>query len=683
MKKFLLGALAVLCLSQPLSAQTEKNFTADDLIKSYKRISAPVFSPDGKQIAFVVTASNYDENKTVSNIWTVSADGKSQRQFTVSDTASSINPLWSPDGSRLAFVSDRKNGRQIWLIDTGGGEARALTDISSGVSRVLWSPDGRNFLFSSNVYKDAKDDAQQKKMKEAEDKSKVKAKIYDSLVYRHVNRYRNDKRDHLFVASASDGGFKNLTPGSNADVPPIALWGSAGYAFSPDGKEICYCSNTDEMLATSTNNDLFLIPAGGGTAKRITSNKANDNQPFYSPDGRYIAYRAQMKAGYEADRYRLMLYDRASGRNSNLSEDFDYSVKEMFWSPDSKSIYFSSDDRAKTSLFRYRMNDGKIDRISRSAYDYNFDISPDGKQIVFVRELSEKPAELYVMGADGKNARQISFVNQKLTDSKTMNSAEHFIFKGAGGTDVEGFIVKPVNFDPAKKYPALLLIHGGPQSLWTDSFGITWNPQVYASAGYTVIKINPRGSTGYGQKFTDEINRDWGGKPYEDLMLGTDYVVKNYPFVDEKRIAAYGGSYGGYMVNWMAGNTDRYACLISFVGGYNMFSKYGATDELWFPEWDFGGTPWTAREEYEKHSPHTVARNMKTPTLVIHGALDYRVPVGEGMQMFTTLQRLGTPSQFLLYPDEGHGVVKPQNQILLFDTVLKWLDTWCKPEANR
>ncbi|MDQ7821910.1 MAG: S9 family peptidase [Candidatus Eremiobacteraeota bacterium] len=669
-----LGILLFLLMTGFSWAGEGKVLTFETLMQ-FRRISAPIVSPDGSRLVFVVSRADLEANLFNSDLWIAGAAGGMVRQFT-QGSGKDGSPAWSPDGKRIVFVSDRGGKDQLYLIDIGGGEAWQLTKLSTGAADPLWSPDGKYILFTSTVYPECAGDEGQKKKLEEEKASRVKAKVYESLLYRHWDHFRNGKRSHLFIVSAAGGTERDLTAGADSDVPPLALGGRRDFCFSPDSREICYTANTDKMLTLSTNNDLFVIPAAGGKAKRITANAANDNQPLYSPDGAFIAYRAQMKAGYESDRYRLMLYERGTGTVRNLTEPLDRSVDEVIWAPDSRGLYFTAMDEGYSSLYRVSTKGNDAQKLLGGSYNHSFSLSPDGKRFYFLRESSARPAEIFTAPSRGGEARELTFLNQGLVSRLAMRAAEEFSYPGAGGARVHGFLIKPPGFDAGKKYPLVLLIHGGPQQMWGDTFGASWNPQVFAACGFVVAKINPRGSEGYGQQFCDEINRDWGGKPYEDLMSGVDFLVSRYPFIDQSRLGAAGASYGGYMVNWIAGHTTRFKCLISIAGCYNLTGKYGATDELWFPEWEFGGPPWSSDGQYEKWSPSSFAASIKTPTLVIHGQQDFRVPVTEGMAMFTTLQRQGIPSQFLYFPDEGHWISKPLNLELYLATIRKWLEHW-------
>ncbi len=652
-------------------SQTKRPITFDDLI-GMGRVSDPQISPDGKWIAFVVTYHNKVENRTNSNLSLVSTNGGEVRQLTSAKGANN-NPRWMSDGQSVAFISTRDGESQVWNISTSGGEARKISHISTGASGLIVSPDGKWFAFASDVYPDCPNDDCNKKRDEEMENSKVKAKIFDHLPYRVWNAWKDGKRSHLFVMSAQGGIATDVTPG-DFDTPPIDLGGNWDYAFSPDSKEIAYSRNPDPMVAISTNNELYVVPVGGGAAKAITTNPGNDSQPLYSPDGKFIAYRAMKRARFEADQTQLVVYDRASGTATNLTEGFDYSVNDVLWTPDSKAMIFNAEEKGGESVFKITVSTKKIETILNRGLNHDLRLSKDGKSIVFITESINKPADLYRMDADGKNVRQLTTINAERTARLDMNPKEDFWFEGAGGTKVHGMLVKPPSFDPAKKYPFVYLIHGGPQGEWLDQFHYRWSAQMFASRGYVVAMVNPRGSTGYGQQFTDEISKDWGGKVYEDLMNGVDYILKTYSFVDGNRMAAAGASYGGYMINWMAGHTDRFKCLVSHDGVYNPASMYGTTEELWFVEWEFGGTPYKNPELYNRWSPLLSAGKFKTPMLIVHSQQDFRVDVSEGFQIFTALQRQGIKSKMLYFPDEGHWVMKPANAELWYKTLLDWID---------
>lgn len=648
----------------------KRPLTFDDFIK-IGRVSDPQISPDGKYLAYVVTYLSKETNTSNSDIWIVKEDGENV-QITRNPKAD-FHPRWSPDGKELFFISVRESSPQIYRIKLGGGEPVKVSDIYLGVSSFIISPDGKNIAFVSETYPDCKDDKCNKEKEEAKEKSKLRVRIYEGLLFRHWNTWRDEKRNHIFIMNSDGGDVRDLTKG-NYDAPPIALGGNPDYSFSPDGKEIAFTMNTDPVVAISTNNDVFVIPVEGGEPRKISKGKGNDNQPVYSPDGKYIAFRSMERAGFEADRERLILYERGTEKYISLTETLDRSVDEVVWAYDSKSLYFTAEDKGYKPLYKVNI-DGKVEKILDKVFVSQVRLSSDNK-FYFVKQSINKPPEVFKW-ENGKEPSQITHVNDELLKDIEMNPVEEFWFKGAKGRMVHALMVKPPKFDSSKKYPAVFLIHGGPQGAWSDAFHFRWNAQMFASPGYVVIMINFTGSTGYGQKFTDDISGDWGGAPFEDIMKGVEFASK-FPFIDKNRIAAAGASYGGYMINWIAGHTDIFKCLISHAGVYNLESMYGATEELWFPEWEFKGTPWTNRKLYEKFSPHRYAHNFKTPTLVSHGELDYRVPYTEGLQFYTTLQRKGVPSKLVFFPDEDHFVSKPKNAEVWWKEVLGWLEKYLK-----
>lgn len=680
------------------SAGGKRPFTFEDMMK-LKRVGAPVPSPDGKWVVFDAVDVDLEANTKISHLWIVPAAGGDARRLNQTPNHEE-RPRFSPDGKRLIWTSKATDPTQIWMCnftsESGGldGQPHQVTNISTGADGAIWSPDGKSIVFVSTVYPDAKDDAENKKRDEELGKSKVKAKIFTKLLYRHWASYTEFKRSHLFVQNVEAGvspaaetgaptPARDLTPGDH-DVPPFNLGGQDMYAVSPDGQELAYTSNVDEVEATSTNNEIFLVPMAGGTPKKISTSPGNDNTPLYSPDGKYIAWRSMARAGFEADKERLFLQDRGSGQTRDLTEKFDRSVGSFTWSPDSKGVFFTSEDHGEAPVCAVGL-DQKPPTVFMPSFHAD-DLIFGAKNLLFLTRMSiQAPNEIgkidfrdtgdLSMRTIGVDA--VTHMNDAQLAQIDMQPLEAFTFKGANNEDVQGFMVKPPGFDASKKYPLKFLIHGGPQGAWGNSWSYRWNPELFAADGYVVVMINFHGSTGYGQKFTDSISGDWGGKPYEDLMKGLDYVEKTYPFIDKNREAALGASYGGYMANWVLGHTDRFKCIVSHDGVFNTESAYGTTEELWFNEWEFKGPPWKNRELYRKFSPHLFAEKFKTPTLVVHGQLDFRLDVSEGFQLFTTLQRLKVPSKMLYFPDEGHWVLKPQNSRLWWKTVNDWVDQWC------
>jgi dipeptidyl aminopeptidase/acylaminoacyl peptidase len=673
--------LAVLILAVgPTWAQQKRPLTFDDLM-SIDRISEPMVSPDGLWVAYTVAKADVAANRLTRNIWIVSTNGTSEpRQVTRG--GSDGRPRWSPNSKRLAFVSSRTGTEQIYLLSLNGGEGDPLTTLSTGGGNEQWSPDGQWIAFTSAVYPDCHDDGCNHQRDEAQEKNPVKARIYDHLLFRHWNHWSDGKRSHLFVIAASGGAPRDLTSGADYDVPPDERGDAADIAFSPDSKELCFTAITDRPEATTTNADLFTVSLTGGEPRRITTNPGFDGHPIYSPDGRSIAYHAQLVAGYESDRWRLMLYDRATQKTTNLTENFDSSVQEPLWSPDGRRIYFVAEDQAEQPIYAIDNASGGMPHpIAPASYNSQLSVSADGNTLAFTRSSVTMPSEIFVLSSNGGHASQLTHHNTALLSTVEMNPPEPFWFEGADGARVEGFLIRPPHFDASKKYPLLLLVHGGPQSAWDDDWAYRWNEELFASPGHVAVMINPRGSTGYGQKFVDEIRNDWGGKVYDDLMKGTDYALAHYPFIDASRTAAAGGSYGGYMMDWFATHTGRFKALISHAGPYDNVSMYGGTEELWFVEHDLAGLPWSNPESYSKWSPSTYASELgkfKTPTLVIAGEMDYRVPYTQSLEFFTDLQRQNVHSKLLIFPDEGHWVGKPQNSRLWYKNFFDWLATYLK-----
>ena len=781
----LLLAVLIFAFTLPLAAQSKHPFTFEDMMK-LKRVGDPQVSPDGKWVIFSVVDVDLAANTKTPHIWIVrvgagassapagqSSAAKSAERILIADQDAD-RPRWAPDGKRFAFLSTKEGGSQVWIadFDGAGGTVSAihkLTSIATEASGELWSPDGKNILFTSDIYPEcdgapeAEANCNVKKFDEHE-KSKVKALIFDHLLYRHWNAYKEGRRTHIFVASACvgtaapgcpAGAARDLTPG-DYDAPVFSLGGQDDYSFSPDGKEICYASNHEKNPAASTNNDLWIVPVNVGAdashaprseatraatdadwvktvqahTKNITAdNPASDSSPLYSPDGRYIAYRAQQRPGYESDRSRLMLYDRKTGEKKNLTDTVgkqspgslaltaDLWVGTFVWTPDSELILFVAEESGATAIWKVGAKEhelppagsvtlpvasgpkelgmpaviaGTIKGVGKDAlfpitpahggYDDDLAVTPDGKHVLFTRMSIYAPTEIYSRVVAEEKwppvAHQVTHLNDEVLSRVVMSELNFFLFKGASNDRVQGFLIKPPNFDPSKKYPVKFLIHGGPQGAWGDDWSFRWNPELFAANGYVVIMINFHGSTGYGQKFIDAINGDWGGAPFEDLMKGLDYAEQTYPFIDKTRECALGASYGGYMANWILGHTDRFKCIVSHDGMFNAESAWGTTEEMWFNNWEFKGTPYDNRESYVKWSPHQYAKNFKTPTLVIHGQRDYRLDVSEGFQLFTTLQMEGIASKMLYFPDEGHWVMKPQNSKLWYETVNAWVDQW-------
>ncbi|MFA6233219.1 MAG: S9 family peptidase [Bacteroidota bacterium] len=702
--------IVFLFLAVALQAQTEIErfevipdapkhvFTFEDMYRM-GRVSDPRIAPDGESVLYVVTYYSLETNKSNSDIWKVDIEGKSSVQLTTSPGGDS-HPRWSPDGTGIAFVSARENGSQIWMMNPDGTQQRRISNISTGIDAFEWTPTGTHFLYSSSVYPDCKDDACNRVRDEEKEKNPVKARLINKLPYRVWMSWKDDKYSHVFVLPSAGGIPRDITPGPY-DTPPIDIGGAQDFVASPDGKEVAFVKNTDAMVAASTNNDVWLVGLDGSNARCITTgNKGNDNQPVYSPDGRYIAFRSMARAGYEADKYDLKVYDRTNGKTTLLTEGVDRSVEEVVWTKDGKRLLFTAQDGTYKSLFEVPAAGGDVLRVIKGmlelqyahkdtvqtielgTYRHDFRLHPDGERLVFLGERQNYPTEIMSIRYDGKrlsDIRQITKTNTSLIDSIAMPEPEIFTFKSFDGAEVQGWIIVPPDFDVKKKYPMIYLVHGGPQGVWADNFHYRWNTALFAAPGFVIVTVNCRGSQGFGQAFTDGVNGDWGGAPYKDLMTGLDFVLKKYPFIDKDRVGAAGASYGGYMMNWFLGNTKRFKAIFSHDGVYDLMSMYGGTEELWFTEWEFKGTPWTNQKMYDKWSPSRKAANFKTPTYVVHGQLDFRVPVEQGMQLFTALQRQGVESKFLYFPDEGHLVLKPRNAQLWYSEFHAWFKKHLMP----
>ena len=655
----------------------KKPFDANALME-LKRIGDPQLSPDGKWVTFTAQTIDVAANKKPTQIWIVPIDGGSPNQLTREGEANQ-RARWSPDSKRIAYISDRGGSQQIWAMDPDGGNGKQITNLSTEADGVIYSRDGKNLVFVSEVYPECgADEACNKKKLDAEKSNKVKARIYTELLYRHWTTWRGDRRSHILTVPAGGGAAKDLTPGTRA-VPPFSLGGPDDYDTSPDGQEVIYSMNADAVPAISTNADLYVVPINGGESKKITSSAGADSSPQYSPDGKYVAWRAQNRSGYESDRWRLLVLERASGRLSNLTESLDRWVNSFTWSPDSANLFFTVADRGRQAIQMIPVTGGAARTIASGDNELDdMQFSRDNKTMVYTQVSGESPVEIYRASSSGGAPTALTHLNDAVLNDYQLARLEEFWTDAADGARVQSFVVKPFGFQASRKYPVLMLIHGGPQGFWGHGWTYRWNAQVFAGAGYLVVMANPRGSTGYGQKFIDEINNDWGGRAFDDIMAVTDKVVTTMPYADGSKLTAAGGSYGGYMVNWILGHTQRFKALISHAGVYDLQSEFGATEELWFPLWEFGGAPWDKLEEYHKWSPSHFVKEFKTPTLVIHGEQDYRVPYNQGLELFTALQMQKVPSKLLLYPDEGHWIGKPQNSLLWYKTFVDWLDSWVK-----
>jgi dipeptidyl aminopeptidase/acylaminoacyl peptidase len=670
-------ALAVTIVLISTSAFAQRGLRFEDLA-SLHRIGAPQLSPDGQWLAYDVSTPDLAANKSLSGVYLMPAAGGTPK--VISDVKHQDNgPSWSPDGKSIAYVSNRDGGaHQVYLYDVAAGTSRKVSDLAGGAGSVKWLPDGSGLIVVSDIYPDCGVDPACIKAKTmAEGNAPTKARVLTTLLYRHWKAWQEPTRSHIIYVPLNGSAARDLTPGA-FDAPPFSIGGGDEFDVSPDGKELVYARDTEQHPELSTNSDLFLIPITGGNSKRITTRTGADTSPKYSPDGRWIAYRSQARAGYESDLWELWLYDRTSGTSHRIAPSFDDWVESITWAPDSKSIFFTAPKTGKTVIYEVGVNAGAPQLISDAMSADALTVSRDGKTIYYDGASFLRPNDIYALTKVAGGARSVKVTTENdAILSNISATTEARWYTGAEGAKVQAFVIKPPMFDASKKYPAIVLIHGGPQGGWGDAWSYRWNPLMFAARGYVVFMPNPRGSYGYGQKFLEEVSGDWGGKAYVDIMTGVDMLAA-LPYVDGTRIGAAGGSYGGYMVDWILGHTDRFKALVSHAGVYDLKSEYGVTEELWFPEWEFKGNPWDNPELYQKWSPDNFVKNFKTPTLVTHGELDFRVPINQGLELFTALQRRGIPSKMVYFPDEGHWVLKPQNSKLWYQTVGDWFDQWLK-----
>ena len=677
-------ALAIPFLAASLGAQQKHALTYQDFA-AVRAVADPQISPDGGTVLYAVRVTDVGANRRTAQTFAIATSGGNPRVWPAAGVAAT-EARWSPDGKRVAYIA----GGQLWIADASGDNAKQLTSLNGGATGPVWSPAGDRIAFTSAVYPQCSTDACNAARDSAAAASKVKAHIADQLLFRHWNAWDEGTRSHLFVVSADGSGLRDLVPGARYDVPPGPFGGSEGYSFSPDGREMAYTAKDQGRSdAWSTDLNVYLVAVSGGAPTVITTaNKGADQNPVYSPDGRFIAYASQRRAGFESDRWRLMLYDRSTKDVRELLPTWDRNADAYFFAPDMSAIYVSTTDASRDKLYRFTFERGTAGSsllkptapvlLVGDRNNVAFSLSGDGKTVTWLRDATERPSEVYVASiaaAAPLSARQLTHENDALVAQLDVNPAEDFWFTGANGARVQGFVVKPPNFDASKKYPTVLLIHGGPQGAWLDQWHSRWNYQMFAAPGMALVIINPRGSTGYGQKFVDDVSRGWGGLVYTDLMNGLDAALAKNAWMDRTRLGAAGGSFGGYMVNWIAGHSNRFKALVSHAGPFNLENMALATEELWFPDWEYGRiTDSTAmKQQYRRYSPHLFTQNFKTPTLVTGGELDYRVPYTEDLSMFTALQRQNVPSRLVMFPDEGHWILKPQNQRLWWSEVQGWL----------
>ena len=684
----------LLILSAATAAQTPAEthpFSIQDMLAA-RRISDPQVSPDGRHAVFVLRETDLEANTGRTDLWLVNTNDNGLRRLTSHPEADS-NPRWTPDSNSIYFLSGRSGSSQIWRISIAGGEAQSAFGGPLDLGNLVVSPDGKHIAFTMDVFPDCNAAATKARLEQTKQR-KSSGRIYERIFIRHWDTWKDGRRSHLFVMPASGGEPVDVTAGMDADTPSKPFGGPEEIAFTPNSKGFVFTArNAGNEEPWSTDFNLYWVLIDGSRPPKCLTdeNKAWDTTPVFSPDGGTLAYLAMARPGYEADRFRIVLLGWPSATKRVLAENWDRSPSAICWSADSKTIYATAEDVGQKSLFAIDVKTGQVRTIVKDGTVSSIapvsafaESTGAGERIIFGLDNLRSPVELYSVKPDGTDVRQVTNINAEILAAVRMGDYEQLSFAGWNNETVYGYIVKPVDFDPGKKYPVAFLIHGGPQGSFGNNFHYRWNPQAYAGAGYAVVMVDFHGSTGYGQAFTNSIRDDWGGKPLEDLKLGLAAALERYKWMNGDRVAALGASFGGYMINWIAGNwPDRFRCLVNHDGTLDERFAYFETDELWFPEWDHLGTPWDNPAGCEKHNPVNFVKNWKTPMLVIHGGLDFRVPDTQGLATFTALQRRGIPGKLLCFPDENHWVLKPANCILWHETVLSWLDQWLKKQVVR
>lgn len=666
-----LTAATLAAPTAPTQDTPKRPMTVEDLW-AMGRLADPELAPDGRAVAFAVTEYDMDRNRGATSVHLVPREGGPARRLTAPGH-SAAQPRFAPDGKFLYFLSARGGPTQVWRLPLeGGGEAEPATRLPVEVTGFQPAPDGRRLLVTALVYPGAATVEESAKRHAECTSSPSSARVYTRLLYRHWNQWRDERRSHVLLVDLEDASVRDLTSG-DFDTPPVSLEYGAGYTLAPDGETLCFTRNATPEPATNTNNDIFSVFTKGGEAQQVTRTQGNDHCPQYAPSGRMLAFLSMARAGFEADRNVLMVREQASGKVTPLTAELDRSVTEYVWSPDSRFIYFAAADEGRTGIYEVSVQTPRPRRIYRTGTSRSLGIGPDGKSLVFLNQAFDRPAEVWSLDIHSGQAMPLSHINDAILARLELGAAREFWFKGARDADIHAFLLTPPGFNPATNYPAVMLLHGGPQGAFMDEFHWRWNAQLWVAQGHVGLIVNFHGSSGYGQKFTDAVSGDWGGAPCEDVLKGLDHAVKRFAFIDGNRVGAAGGSYGGFLANWICGQTDRFKCLISHAGLAEHWSMFGATEEIWFPLWEFGGAPWDKPELHERFSPVRHAASFRTPTLLIHGEHDYRVPYTQALQMFTALQMRGVKSKLLLFPDESHFITRPQNARVWWNTIHAWL----------
>ena len=666
--------LLALALAGAPSAPTAQPFTIDALL-AMPRVAEPALSPDGAQVAFTVAELKADRSGYTSALWVVAAAGGEPRRLT-SATERVSSPRFSADGRRLAFLSNRSGKTQVHALDLAGGEAVQLTSLATEAGGFLWGPDGQALLVLSDVDPACGADMACNERRDAETEGAPHRA--DRLLFRHWNEWRDRKRAHVLLVPPH-GVVRDLTPGDR-DVPPAHRGDAGDLALTPDGKGFLYAAVTEPLEATSTNGDLFAAALeGSGAPRRLTTSPGFDASPRFSPDGKRLAWLSQPRAGYESDKRRLLVAGPDAANPTDLTASYDGSVREVVWSGPDRLLFVSEEDGG-TTLYQVAVGGGAPARLWHGGQLHGLSPSRDGRRAAAVLDTFDHPPEVVLL--EGGALRPLTHFTDAAVSRLALGQARRATATGADGATVPGFIVTPPGHQPGQRHPAVVLVHGGPQGAWLDDWHYRWNTMLWASQGWTVVVPNFRGSSSYGMAWQDAIRGNWGDGPFGDIMAFTDMAVKSGE-ADGERLCAAGASYGGYMVNWINGHTDRFKCLVAHAGDFDLFAAYFDTEELWFPEWELQGTPFEQEALYRKLSPSSYAARWKTPTLVSHGELDFRVAVNQGLSTFTALQRRGVPSRLLVFPSEGHWIAKPKNARAFHDEVFGWIRGYIGPEAKK
>ena len=654
-----------------------RNFTADDMVR-LDRLNDPRLSPDGLHVLYDLRSVDYDANKSSHSLWLTDSDGKTPPRQLAATKDGASSGRWSPDGKSIYFISGREGGiDQVFKTDLEGAAATQVTRMPLDVGAFRLSPDGRMLVLSMAVFPDCPDLGCTQKRLADKKAAKNSGMVYDRLFVRHWDQWADGTRNHLFVMPAAGGQPLDLMQGFDGDSPTKPYGDDGDFTISPDGKDLTFSAKlAGKDEAWTTNFDVWGVPLAGGKPRNLTAaNKAWDAAPVYSPDGKWAAYRFMKRPGFEADRFHIMLHEEASGQEHELAADWDRSVEDIKWSPDGASLYATAEDVGQTRIFSIDVKSGAVTPLTGPGHVAGFDVA--GATLVYTQDDFSHPAQIFAADLKGGNVRQLTHANQDRLKDVAWGEAEQFSFPGWNNETVHGYLVKPAGFDPAKRYPVAFLIHGGPQGSFGNLFHYRWNAEIYAGAGYAALMIDFHGSTGYGQNFTDAISRHWGDRPLEDLQKGWKFALDKYRFLDGDRACALGGSYGGYMINWIAGQWNQpWKCLVDHDGIFDTRFMGSSTEELWFAEWENGGPIFQKGTDYEKFNPAIHVDLWSKPMLVVEGGKDYRVPLEEALSTFSMLQRKGIPSKFLYFPDENHWVLKPQNSVQWHGEVLSWLNQW-------